>query len=318
MTTDADFLLEHGPRLLHALRAFALRVGQRPLVARQLRKGVRHVCSGACRMWEEPAPASGPASYVYICAESGHVHLCTRLLCRFTADVVSQDEDGLCVQRVCRLTHVVYPAEFEVESVLTRVSHVPEPESEHQRLGHAAVHRLTHETNVEAEDLRQRPASAVVTKPVAQKRKAPAVSHGTDNQAVAKRLEVVTGPLQQLLSVLPPELATRLYRPVCAQVERVWHLLQSATNFDAQSGKMRPQLLAVVITYFMREGLAVPVDGRDVMVIQCHPDLRRLPDMRHNGVVSMARCTVAQKAFLRCLNALPKATLLQWHTRYAH
>jgi len=322
------FLHEHGLRVLRALRHFARVVKWPPLVERGNRPGVNHACDSNCMMISEPQPPpTRGTTYVYICATSGHVHLCTSVLCRYTRDITNtENEDGLCVERACMLTGTTYPAHLMTESVLTRVSHVPDPETDTRRMQRQALEVIACMEGLESESMDdlchvlfppQSSASDSPPRAVAVKRKAPALSHGTDYTAKTKRSAVFAGPIHSLLSHLPDDDAQWVRNRVYERVEQLWELLQKAGNFDSQCSKMRPDVLALVAVYSMREGLSLPLaDGREVEVMPVLEELLQLPDMRSNGMVPIARCTVAKKALLYTLNAIDDDALCAWSAEH--
>lgn len=303
------FLSEHRRRVTRAVAAFAQRF---PLAAaRGHLPGVTHRCGPGCRMMEEPAPPHGWA-YVYICIESGHLHLCTSTLCRYTREFIThQSLDEAETVRVCVLTHRSYTSDLETEAVLTRVSYVTDPESRTLRTARILAEAARLEPNIEAQCVdNNAPVESVDTKPKVQRR-APRLRHGTDRSAVDLRDKAFGDALGALLPTGTPSATVARIR---ALLSGLWTLLQKgAPNFKAQSGRMPPPAFTVIVVYGLVNGLSLPRRGMQFTVLPRLDELRgRLPNIRQNGVVEMAQCTVARKAFTRCLSALQIEDVAAW------
>jgi hypothetical protein len=67
-----------------------------------------HVCQSGCRLIEE----RDPRPVLYLCQQSGHVHVCTSKLCHYTRDQTGPHSDNTVQMRVCTLTGCCFPPEL--------------------------------------------------------------------------------------------------------------------------------------------------------------------------------------------------------------
>lgn len=299
-----DFLSQHAPRVLRALQRLPPQSGH---------ACGPHTCSRTCQLVEGPAP---DARYVYVCRASGHVHLCTADLCRYTEEVYPRGgcaDSTLPEYLVCELTHVAYPPPLATEAMVERASHVPDYESVARRRRRWRAEADSGQRQREAEpfapptrgDAEQDEASARAMPP----KRAAAALHKREEQ-----YWTTVGALWEELRPGQPEYDWLHRTFVC-----LWQLLGQSRQFEALAGKMGADMFALAVCYQCRRGLTLPArdsPGQTHVLLDAVPAwAARLPLLRTNPHFNIRRLTAAQKAIQCCLSGLTDAQLAAYAQR---
>jgi len=250
-------------RVVQAYRHFVMSRNTRDNLPR-----VPHECSNECEWFEYER--------VFICRESGFVHVCTAEFCdRYVVGVS---------ERPCVLTGVLYPLDFVEEF------------SDHC---------------IKQVDGTSRGSTGVITSSSSR-----AVTDNTFLNVLWDLCRIQHGVACQQTEIEQYLGGHHLAVFVSQVCRRLWCLINETAYFKENTARYQPDYHGMVVLYIMRNtGLAFD-DGQPLVVVPLIESLQKaLPNLKHisdNKQWKCGRFTPADKIFHACVGQIPNSILITY------